>query len=103
MSATGATITRRTIEEIRTLRGETDWNRLRRVRAPGIEPPEDDPEDAFDWTDAVIVQRPGKAALSIRLDEDVLAFFKAGGKGWQTRINAVLRAWVEAQKARARR
>lgn len=103
MSATGATITRRTIEEIRALRGETDWNRLRREEALAIEPPEDDPENAFDWTDAVTVQRPGKAALSIRLDEEMPAFFKAGGKGWQSRINAVLRAWVEAQKAGARR
>lgn len=103
MSATGSKITRLTIEEIRALRGETDWDRLRREEALGIEPPEDDPEDAFDWTDAVIVQRPGKAALSIRLDDDVLAYFKDGGKGWQTRINAVLRAYVEAQKAKGRR
>lgn len=97
----GEHITRVTIEEARALPDLTDWDRLRREQALGIEPPEDDPEDAFDWTDAVIVQRPGKAALSIRLDDDVLAFFKAGGRGYQTRINAVLRAWMEAQKARS--
>lgn len=97
----GEHITRVTIEEARALPDLTDWDRLRREQALGIEPPEDDPEDAFDWTDAVIVQRPGKATLSIRLDDDVLAFFKAGGRGYQTRINAVLRAWMEAQKARS--
>lgn len=81
--------------------GLTDWDRLRREQALGIEPPEDDPEDSFDWTDAVVVRWPQKAALSIRLDADVLAFFRADGKGYQTRINAVLRSYVEAQKAKA--
>lgn len=93
-------ITRVTLEEARHLPDLTDWDRLRREQAEGIEPPADDPEDAFDWTDAVVVQRPGKAALSIRLDDDVLAFFRAGGKGWQTRINAVLRTYMAAQRAK---
>jgi len=35
-----------------------------------------------------------KVFTSIRLDADVLATFKATGKGWQTRINAALREWV---------
>jgi uncharacterized protein (DUF4415 family) len=94
-------ITRVTLEEALRLPDLTDWDRLRREQAEGIEPEEDDPEDAFDWTDAVVVQRPGKAALSIRVDADVLAFFKEGGKGWQTRMNAVLRAWMQAQKAKS--
>ncbi len=38
-----------------------------------------------------------KNLVSIRLDEDVLAWFKAQGKGYQSRINAVLRAYKEAQ------
>ncbi len=36
-----------------------------------------------------------KALISLRLDRDVLDFFKKGGKRYQTRINAVLRAFVE--------
>jgi uncharacterized protein (DUF4415 family) len=44
---------------------------------------------------------PGaKTAISIRLDADVLAFFKQGGAGYQSRINAVLRAYMNA-KAKA--
>ena len=35
-----------------------------------------------------------KASITIRLDEDVLTYFKAGGDGWQTRINAALRECV---------
>jgi len=39
---------------------------------------------------------PRKAAISLRLDADVLEWFKAQGPGYQTRINAVLRAYREA-------
>ena len=39
---------------------------------------------------------PRKAAISLRLDEDILEWFKAQGPGYQTRINAVLRAYMEA-------
>jgi hypothetical protein len=51
-----------------------------------------------DWTKNVTLPAP-KPPISIRLDADVLAFFKARGKGYQTHINAVLKAYVEAQKA----
>lgn len=37
-----------------------------------------------------------KAAISLRLDADVLNWFKSEGAGYQTRINAVLRAYMEA-------
>ena len=39
---------------------------------------------------------PRKAAVSLRLDADILDWFKARGAGYQTRINAVLRAYMEA-------
>jgi uncharacterized protein (DUF4415 family) len=42
-----------------------------------------------------LVPLPPKTAISLRLDADVLAWFKAGGPGYQTRINAVLRAFME--------
>jgi len=38
---------------------------------------------------------PAKAAISLRLDADVLDWFKAQGPGYQTRINAVLRAYKD--------
>jgi uncharacterized protein (DUF4415 family) len=44
----------------------------------------------------VVVPGP-KKAVSMRIDEDVLKWFKRQGRGYQTRMNAVLRAWVEAQ------
>jgi uncharacterized protein (DUF4415 family) len=43
------------------------------------------------------VKAPAKVAISVRLDEDVLAFFRAEGPGYQTRINAVLRSYMQAK------
>ena len=52
-----------------------------------------------DWTKTVAPPPAPKKAVSIRLDTDVLTFFKARGKGYQTHINAVLLAYVRAQQA----
>ena len=41
---------------------------------------------------------PTKTAISLRVDQDVLEWFKAQGDGYQTRINAVLRTYMDAQK-----
>ena len=43
---------------------------------------------------------PPKTAISLRLDVDVLEWFKAQGPGYQTRINAILRAYKDASAAR---
>lgn len=53
--------------------------------------------DAF-WAKAKVVEPRAKQAVTIRYDYDVLEWFKAQGKGYQTRMNAVLRAYVEAQR-----
>lgn len=42
------------------------------------------------------------ATISIRVDEDVLDYFKAGGAGYQSRMNAVLRHFVSEQKKKER-
>jgi uncharacterized protein (DUF4415 family) len=44
---------------------------------------------------------PGKQQVTIRLDEDVLEWFRAQGRGYQTRINSLLRAYMEAHQAKA--
>jgi uncharacterized protein (DUF4415 family) len=48
-----------------------------------------------DWSDAVLVIPPKKKAISIRVDEDVLDYFKTEGAGYQRRINAVLRFYMQ--------
>ena len=56
----------------------------------------DIPETGEDfWADAEVRMPTGKTAISIRLDDDVLDFFKKQGKGYQSKINAVLRSYVE--------
>jgi uncharacterized protein (DUF4415 family) len=48
------------------------------------------------------IRWPGrKLQITLRLDPDVLAFFRQHGKGYQTTINAVLRRYVEAQRDRS--
>lgn len=41
---------------------------------------------------------PSKEQLTVRFDQDVVAWFRAQGRGYQTRMNAVLRAYVVAHK-----
>ena len=54
----------------------------------------------LDWSKAVVGKfyRPVKKPLTIRLDADVLAWLKGQGKGYQTRINALLRSSMERQQ-----
>ncbi len=77
--------------------GRTDWERLRRQREQGIDPEIDPEEGEFDWSRARVVMPAKKIPVSVRLDDDVLTFFKAQGRGYQTRINAVLRSYMEAK------
>jgi len=60
--------------------------------------------EVLDWSGAVVGKyyRPIKKPLTIRLDADVLAWLKAGGRGYQTRINALLRAAMESRQRRRR-
>ena len=54
-------------------------------------------DDSF-WQDAVIEYPERKKTVTLRLDPDILSWFKSKGKGYQTKIIAVLRSYVEAQK-----
>ena len=69
-------------EEIRALSGMTDGE-IDLSDAPPV----------ADWSKAVVGKfyRPIKKSLTIRIDADVLAWLKAQGKGYQTRINGLLR------------
>ena len=61
----------------------------------------DDPEAVpldMDWSDAIMLNLKPKVAISLRLDSDIHDFFKSTGKGYQTRMNAVLRAFMMHQR-----
>ena len=84
-------------------RGRADLRRVRRMTESQIaksSPPElaDLPDDF--WSDAQLVSAPAKEAISLRVDEDVLSWFREGGPRYQSRINAVLRSYVQSMKRR---
>jgi len=54
-------------------------------------------EDEF-FENAELVMPERKASITLRIDQDVLEWFKGQGKGYQTRINAVLKTYVQARK-----
>jgi len=57
------------------------------------------PIDENLWTKGELKLPRNKIALSVRIDEDVLEWFKSLGKGYQTKINAVLRKYMETNKS----
>ena len=87
---------KRTSEPTRPTRGRADLERLRRMEAEirRTAPPElaDLPEDF--WDEAELVVPAPKQAISLRVDEDVLDWFKQTGPRYQTRMNAVLRSYM---------
>ena len=81
--------------------GRADLARLRKTTEREIErtsPPElvDLPADF--WNEADVVVPPPKQAISLRVDQDVLAWFKRQGPRYQTKMNAVLRTYVSRAK-----
>jgi len=80
---------------------KTDWARVRSIRDRDIKLTAEHPEADVTHIVKRIVRRglkpvPPKASISLRLDADVLQWFKAQGPGYQTRMNAVLRAFKDA-------
>jgi uncharacterized protein (DUF4415 family) len=85
---------------------QTDWNKVRQLTDADIAAAVADDPDAAPIADAAWFAKarvtiPDKKPVSLRLDSDILAFFQEAGPRYQTRINQVLRAYVEAHKKRA--
>ncbi|ATQ68572.1 MULTISPECIES: BrnA antitoxin family protein [Methylosinus] len=98
-------ITRVTAEEVRAMRarGEThtDWERVRAMSQSEADRLAQEEEGPLPdgWESSVEIGLPKrKQGVHIRLDSDVLEWFKARGPGYQTRINAVLRSFVRARE-----
>jgi len=76
------------------------------IRKGGEDPTRPDAPEAESlgadfWKSARVVMPPGKTSVHLRLDRDVVEWFRARGKGHLTRMNAVLRAYVESEKRSA--
>jgi uncharacterized protein (DUF4415 family) len=80
---------------------KTNFHRLRQMKAADVKLTAEHPELDVKEIARAIVRKglkpvPPKASVSLRIDVDVLDWFKSRGNGYQTRINAVLRAFKEA-------
>lgn len=85
-------------------KSRTDWKRVRSLTDQDIERAvASDPDaapimDQAWWRDARVVLPVPKVPVSVRLDRDVLEWFKDQGPRYQSRINAVLRAFMLAHR-----
>ena len=74
----------------------TDWKRLRTMKDEEIDFSDIPPISRTMLKNMVIRMPRRKSLVSLRIDPDVVEWFKSKGKGYQTRINALLRAYVDA-------
>jgi len=86
-----STIVRYSLSQVRTMR-----ERGEDKTSPDA--PEAESLGAEFWKSARVVMPSGKTSVHLRLDSDIVEWFKANGKGHLTRMNSVLRAYVETQK-----
>ena len=98
-----ASIIRVSLDEATKRPGNSDWTRIEATTDVDIdrhvaEDPDLQGVETVDWSQATFVPAPAKQAISIRLDADVLNFFKEQGGGYQSRINRVLRHYMESVK-----
>jgi uncharacterized protein (DUF4415 family) len=92
--------------ELRAMRaaGETgsDWDAAAKLPVPDGSDP-DDAKEPVEWATTDLPMPKRKEHISLRIDADVLAFFRRQGRGYQTRINAVLRSYVEHAAVRRKK
>ncbi len=77
-------------------RTKSDLQRIDRITDEEIDYSDIPEVDAAFFETARVIVPPGKKQVTIRLDNDVLAWLKDQGRGYQTKINAILRAYYEA-------
>ncbi|MBC3907779.1 BrnA antitoxin family protein [Undibacterium umbellatum] len=80
---------------------KTDWNRLEAMKDKDIDT-SDIVELGDDFFQRAEVRAPAKQTVTIRLDSDVLEWFKEQGQGYQTRINQLLRVYMETKQQKSR-
>ena len=96
-------VTRRSLKE--AVKGRTDWKRVDTLTDAEIDKasaadPDAAPTLDSDWfAEAELVLPERKQAISLRVDADVLQWYKAQGPGYLSRMNAILRQYAEAHGA----
>ncbi len=80
-------------------RSRTNWAKIDALKDKAIDTSDIPKQGKAFFKRAVLRLPEPKTAVTIRLDQQVLKWFKAKGPGYQTRINALLRAYMEAHKS----
>ena len=90
-------------------RGRTDWERVDGMSEGEVEAAAPADADNRPWTEEelrsarlVMPEERSKVPISLRLEAEVLDYYREGGKGYQSRINAVLRAYVRSRREKYR-
>lgn len=78
----------------------TNWKRIDAMQDEDVDL-SDIPKQGRDFFAHAVLWPGPKQQITLRLDPDVLKFFRKTGRGYQTTINAVLRKYMEAQDSRA--
>jgi len=88
-------------------KGKTDWQQVDALTDKEIAGASEEDTDAFEpepaWFANALILRPSqpKERLTVRFDADMVHWFKEQGSGYQTRMNAILRAYYEAHKGQS--
>jgi len=82
--------------------GRTDWARIdaftdAEIERMALDDDENPATAGEDWNDAVAGLPPAKTPVNAKFDSDVVDWFKSGGRGYQARMNSVLRAFMRAK------
>ena len=93
-------IARHTLDELKAMeasgKAKSDWRRAAKLPAPDGRNPDDAIEPVrMDWVTATLPAAAHKEKTSLRLDSDVIRWFRSQGRGFQTKINAILRHYYE--------
>ncbi len=94
-------IVRYSAKELAAEESKTDWVKADAVPLDEVERRADDEEGPLPegWENTVMLgPPPRKDAVKLRIDHDVLEWFRGTGKGYQTRMNNVLRAFVQSRQ-----
>ena len=96
-------ITRVSSKNLHKFKDLTDWQALRAMTDDDIEraaasDPDAPPMTEEDWATARLVFPPGKTPIEVGIDRDIASWFGRSAHDFRTRINAVLRDYIEAQE-----
>jgi len=87
-------------ENIMSKQSKTDWDRIDAMSDEDIDTSEIPPLDDDFFANAELRIPERKIPITVCIDPDILVWYRSLGKGYQTRINSVLRMYMEAHQNR---